>query len=101
VTPRIRSCAAACILLYAMVGFLAGACPSSDEATHHHQHKSATHAFACAWACHASVGQHAVDAPSPTIAFWLISIMVGLGWAGIAPPRLIAISARPPPFITI
>ena len=102
-TPYIRSCAATCVLLYAIVGFFAGACPSlpGEMPTHQHHHKPITQAFACAWACHVSVGQHAVDAPTPVVPFWLILVLLGCTTLIIVPPRLITISARAPPLTTI
>lgn len=104
----VRSLALSCALLYAVVGFVAGACPSSPRQPsasqpaphqHHHQpNKPATHALACAWACHASANQSATDIPSQLVPVWLVATLLVFPevWIGLA--RRLVIFARPPPF---
>lgn len=108
----LRSLALSCVLLYAIVGFVAGACPSSPaspgqaspsqpaQGHHHHQpNKPATHALACAWACHATAHQAAIDlssqlAPVRVVATWLVYPEIGFDLT-----RLLLIFARPPPLV--
>ncbi len=94
-----RAFALSCVLLYVLVGFVAGACPSSaGQAAHQHHHqKPATHALACTWACHASAHQSTVDVSAQILLVWLIltSLSVAILWG--SPVRLILITARPPP----
>ncbi len=98
-----RSLALACVLLYVLVGFVAGACPSSDRQTaqHHHHQKSATHALACAWACHASVHQDSVDVSAQILLIWLILTAVLVAAIRVSPIRHIYITARPPPLSSL
>jgi hypothetical protein len=102
VNTGMRSLALSCVLLYVIVGFVAGACPTSEGQTaHHHHHKPIAHAFACAWACHASAHQSAVDVTTQIVLLWLIvtSVRVAAVWG--SPIRLILITARPPPLYSI
>jgi hypothetical protein len=106
-----RSLALSCVVLYAVVGFVAGACPSSPgqpspsqpvQHQHHHQpNKPATHALACAWACHASANQSAVDVPSQLVPVWLVATSLFLLDAWISLAQLVLIFARPPPLFSI
>ena len=101
-TTGMRSFAISCILLYGIVGFVAGACPSSDEQTaHHHHHKPVTHALACAWACHASVHQSAVDLSAHIFLVWLTLAFVLAPVVRVGSIRLILITARPPPLFSL
>src|SRR5437763_11786060 len=89
-----RSLALSCVLLYALVGFVAGACPSwpdqqsASQSAHHHHHQSnkpASHALACAWACHASANQSTVDLSSQLIPVWFITTWLAFPdvWIGL------------------
>lgn len=95
-----RSLALSCVLLYVIVGFVAGACPSSDGQTaqHQHHHKPVTHALACAWACHALAHQSAVDNSAQILLVRLILTLMLVAAIWVSPVRLILITARPPPF---
>jgi hypothetical protein len=96
-----RSLVLSCVLLYAVVGFVAGACPSSPEQTaqhrHHHHTKPATHALACAWACHASANQTAVDALPQLVPVWLVATWLILPAVRLSVSPLAFSFARPPP----
>ena len=98
-----RSLAISCVLLYVLVGFVAGACPSSagETAQHQHHHKPVTHALACAWACHASAHQSIVDVSAQILLVWLILTPVCVAAVWGSPLRLIFITARPPPLFSI
>jgi hypothetical protein len=94
-------------LLYVLVGFVAGACPSSPDRTspaqsaHHPQHHQpntpATHALACAWACHASANQSAIDVLSHLALISLVA--AGLFFSDVSAgfTQRVWIFARPPP----
>jgi hypothetical protein len=103
VNTGMRSLALSCVLLYVIVGFVAGVCPSSDGTTAQHQHhqKQVTHALACAWACHASAHQSAVDVTTQIVLIWLILAFVCVAAVWGSPIRLILITARPPPLFSI
>jgi hypothetical protein len=101
-----RSLALSCVLLYALVGFVAGACPSSpnqlssSQSAHHQHHqpkKPAAHALACAWACHASANDSAIDVSTQLVPIWVIVLLLAFpeGWIGVT--RHLLIFARPPP----
>lgn len=102
-----RSLALSCILLYAIVGFLAGACPwspvqpSPNQPAHHQHHhqpnKPATHALACAWACHASANDSAIDVPLQLILVSLLSTLLFFAEVWIDFSRSLLNLARPPP----
>lgn len=94
-----RSLAICCMLLYFVVGFIAGVCPAipGQSTQHHHHHKPVTHAMACAWACHASANLGAVDTSSPLALVWLAIILLPLMAYLIGLTWLIFFSARPPP----
>jgi hypothetical protein len=99
-----RSLALSCVLLYVIVGFVAGVCPSSAGQTaqqHHHHQKPATHALACAWACHASAQQSAVDSSAQILLLRLALTFVLVAGVWGSPVRLILITARPPPLFSI
>lgn len=95
-----RSLALSCVLLYVFVGFAAGACPSPEGQSVHHQHhhKPITHAFACAWACHASAHQSAIDNSAQILLVRLVLTLLLFAAIWVSPVRLIVITARPPPF---
>lgn len=100
-----RSLALSCLLLYALVGFVAGACPSSpspssSQSAHHQHHqpkKSAAHAFACAWACHVSANQSAIDVPSQLVPVWFVATLLVFAEVRIGLARRLLVFARPPP----
>jgi hypothetical protein len=97
--PCARPLALSCVLLYILVGFAAGACPSSPEQTAHHQHhhKPAAHTPACAWACHATAGQTAVDVPTQFVPVWLVLTSLPSPQSRGTLPQSLFILARPPP----
>ncbi|HKN88475.1 MAG TPA: hypothetical protein VJV04_16530 [Nitrospiraceae bacterium] len=102
-----RSLALSCILLYAIVGFLAGACPSlpvhpSPSQPPHHQHhpqpgKPASHTLTCVWACHASANSGAIDVPSQLVLVWFVATLLVFPEVWMCLTRLLLIFARPPP----
>jgi hypothetical protein len=106
-----RALAVSCVLLYAVVGFVAGACTTSPSQPslsqphqHHHQHqpnKPAAHPLACAWACHASANPSAIDFPSQFVPIWFAAVTLFFlnTWIGLTP--LVLICARPPPLFSI
>jgi hypothetical protein len=98
-----RSLAISCVLLYVLVGFVAGACPSSDgqRGQHQHHHKPVTHALACAWACHASIHQSTVDSSAQNLLVRLALTLVLVAAVWVHPVRLILITARPPPLFSL
>src|SRR5688572_17380384 len=99
-----RSLALSCVLVYVLVGFVAGACPSSAGQTaqdHQHHHKPITHALACAWACHASAHQSAIDVSTHILLVWLALASLLVPVIRVHFIRLIFIVARPPPFFSI
>lgn len=97
-----RAFAISCVLLYVLVGFVAGACPTSEGQTaHHHHQKPVTHALACAWACHASVHQSAVDVSTHILLVWLALTFLLVPVDRVPSIRLIFITARPPPLFSI
>ena len=105
----LRSLAISCILLYAVAGFAAGACSSSpgqaspsQPAQDHHHHqpdKPATHALACAWACHASAHQAAAELPSQLVLGRLVATWLALPELDTGLTQLLLIFARPPPLL--
>lgn len=97
-----RSLALSCVLLYLLAGLMAGACPSLDgqNAQHQHHHKPITHALACAWACHASAYQTAIDSSAQILLVRLVLTCMLITAVWVSPVRLILITARPPPLST-
>jgi hypothetical protein len=102
VNTGMRSLALSCVLLYLLAGLVAGACPSSDEQTtqHQHHHKPVTHAPACAWACHASANQTAIDSSAQILFVRLVLTCMLIAAVWVSPLRLVLITARPPPLST-
>ncbi len=99
-----RSLALSCVLVYVLVGFVAGACPSSAGQTaqdHQHHHKPITHALACAWACHASAHQSALEISAHIFLVWLALTTVFVTLVRVSSIRLIFITARPPPLFSL
>jgi hypothetical protein len=102
VNTGMRSLALSCVLLYLLAGLVAGACPSSDGQTnqHQHHHKPVTHAPACAWACHASAHQIAIDSSAQILLIRLAMTCMLIAAVWTSPLRLVLITARPPPLST-
>jgi hypothetical protein len=102
VNTGMRSLALSCVLLYLLAGLMAGACPSSDgqAAQHQHHHKPITHAMACAWACHASAHQTAIDSSAQILLVRLVLTCMLIAAVWVSPLRLVLITARPPPLST-
>jgi hypothetical protein len=102
-----RSLALSCVLLYVIIGFVAGACPSlpdepsrTQSAHHRHHHppnKPAVHALACAWACHVSANQAAIDLPSQLVPVWFVATWLIFPEVRMRLTRHLFIFARPPP----
>jgi hypothetical protein len=102
VNTGMRSLALFCVLLYLLAGLMAGACSSSDGQTaqHQHHHKPVTHALACAWACHASAHQTAIDSSAQILLIRLALACMLIAAVWVSPLRLVLITARPPPLST-
>jgi hypothetical protein len=75
--------------------------PSPSQPAHHQHHhepnKPAAHALACAWACHASANQSAIDIPSQLVPVWLVATWLVVPEVRMRLTRLLLIFARPPP----
>jgi len=87
-------------MVYAAVGFVAGACPSTFAATssHQHHHGKASHTIGCAWACQGSADHGAFDAISPWVPTWLVLTWLFFIDISPTPAQFVAIAARAPPF---